>query len=307
MGMSKTFRAMVMWAGLGVAGVLVGCSRDDVEAVNMALEGDQAKKGGDFDGAISKYEQATKLDPTNPLLFEKLGDAYEKKEAWDKVASTMATATRLNPKNAKYWFKRGKALKEQAEKGVIGWEEAKDPLEKCIAADPNKEDCYETLGEVMLHLDDEQRALENWTKAIQHNPDELTFYAPLASLYIALGYYDQAQAVLKEGISRAKKPDATGMVSMHQLTALVAQAKDDKPGQAAALEKAKAADTEGANPEILFNLGSTYAVMTPPKKQEAAQMLKAFQTRGCKGGKAMRYKAQCDQAQTLLLTVGGGQ
>lgn len=299
-------RATVGLVGLLLFGAVTGCNRDDIEAINLAAEGDQMKKV-DIDGAVSRYDQATKLDPTNPLLFEKLGDAYEKKEAWDKVASTMATATRLNPKNAKYWFKRGKALARQAEAGPLKWDEAKEPLEKCIEADPNYEDCYSYLGSVMLNLDDEQRALENWTKAIQHNPDELTFYAPLASLYIALGYYDQASAVVNEGISRAKTPDAVGLVSLHQLAGKIAQAKGDMAGVAAALEKAKMADTEGQAPEILFNLGSTYAVMEPPKKQEAAQMLKAFQNRACKGGRAMRYKAQCEQSQALLMKVGGDQ
>jgi tetratricopeptide (TPR) repeat protein len=298
-------RATVRLFGLLALGVVAACSRNDIEAINLAAEGDQIKKM-DIDGAASKYDQATKLDPTNPLLFEKLGDAYERKGAWDKLAATMATATRLNPKNAKYWYKRGRALEEQAIKGPLGWDESKEPLEKCIAIDPNYADCYYLLGEVMLHLDDEQRALENWTKAVQHDPNELTFYVPLAQLYISLGYYDQASAVLKEGLSRAAKPDTTGIVGLHQLTAVVAQAKGDLPGTAAALEKARAADTEGKSPEILFNLGSTYAVMTPPKKQEAAQMLKGFQTKACRGTKALMYKAQCDQAQSLLVTVGGG-
>jgi tetratricopeptide (TPR) repeat protein len=283
---------------------VAGCSRNDVEAINLAAEGDQLKRV-DLDGAISKYEQATKLDPTNPLIFHKLADAYEKKEAWDKVASTMAAAIRLNPKNATYWYKRGKALAMQAEKGPTSWDEAKEPLEKCIANDTNYEDCYYHLGEVMLQTDDEQRALENWTKAVQHNPQELIFYAPLAALYTDLGYYDQAAQVIKEGQSFIK-PDSKGVVNIYQLEARVAQAKGDLAGSAAALEKAKQADAEGAHPEILFNLGSTYAVMNPPKKQEALQMLKAFQTRGCKGAKAVKFKVQCDQAQTLIMNVGGG-
>ena len=81
--------------------------------------------------------------------------------------------------------------------------------------------------------------------------------------------------------------------------------KGDFASVAVLLEKAKAADAEGTHPEILFNLGSTYAVMTPPKKQEALQLLKAFSTRGCKGPKAAKFKAQCDQTQTLMMNLGG--
>ena len=46
--------------------------------------------------------------------------------------------------------------------------------------------------------------------------------------------------------------------------------------------------------------------MNPPKKQEALQMLKAFNTKACKGTKAARFKAQCEQSQTLMSQVGGG-
>ena len=101
------------------------------------------------------------------------------------------------------------------------------------------------------------------------------------------------------------KPTSTGLMSLYVLQGAAYQSKGDLASAAASLEKAKAADAEGAHPEILFNLGSTYAVMTPPKKQEALQLLKAFSTRGCKGPKAAKFKAQCDQTQTLMMNLGG--
>lgn len=300
-----TKRVTAPLLGMLLMGAAAGCSRSDIEAINLATEGDQMKKV-DLEGAIQKYEQATRLDPKNDLIFHKLADAYEKKEAWDKVASTMAQAIRLSPKNALYSYKRGKALAMQAEKGPTSWSEAKEPLEQCIQKDPNYADCYYYLGEVMLQLDDEQRALENWTKAVQHDPKELTFYAPLAELYTNLGLLNEAGQVVKEGQGFITPQSKMGVVPLYQHEGRVAQAKKDLATTVSALEKAKTADTEGAHPEILFNLGSTYAVMTPPKKQEALQMLKAFQARGCKGAKAQKFKAQCEQAQTLTMNLGGG-
>ena len=37
------------------------------------------------------------------------------------------------------------------------------------------------------------------------------------------------------------------------------------------------------HPEILYNLGSTYAVLNPPRKTEAIQLLKSFSVRACRG------------------------
>src|SRR6202453_1057038 len=78
---------------LVAAGVVsvAACSRNNIEAVNLANEGDQAK-GANVDEAISKYEQATKLDPDNARIWWKLVLAYEKKEEWQKEATACAHA-----------------------------------------------------------------------------------------------------------------------------------------------------------------------------------------------------------------------
>src|SRR5690606_12884374 len=111
------------------------------------------------DGAISKYEQATNLDPTNHKILGKLANAYKKKEAWDKVAATCAKAEKLAPKHANYFFLHGYALARAADSakggGGTGWADAKGPLEEAIRLDPNIADAYFELAEVHLHLDDE--------------------------------------------------------------------------------------------------------------------------------------------------------
>ena len=99
------------------------CSRNNIEAVNLANEGDQAK-GSNIDEAISKYEQATKLDPDNARIWWKLALAYEKKEDWQKMASACTKAEEAAEKadkkktHADYYFRQGYALEQLAEKGA---------------------------------------------------------------------------------------------------------------------------------------------------------------------------------------------
>jgi len=301
--MSRAFVNIVSAAVMAL--VLGGCSRAEVEAVNLAQEGDQAAKSNPNE-AISKYEQATKLDPNSHEIFFKLGKMYEKVEQWEKMSAAMGTAARLSPKHANYWYRKGYALKALAESAKTDpdWNAPKEPLEKCIKADPNFYDCYHDLGTVLMMLDDEQGALENWTKAIQHYPEELTFYGPLAELYVNLGYYDQAGAVLQAGIGYIK-PNAEGAVSLYILMAQVHQAKGDNANVVTSLEKAEQIDTEKKHPEIYFNLGSTYATMDESKKQKAISYLKAFHGYACKGGRAAKYKAECEQAVALIAKLGG--
>ena len=285
--------------------VEIGCSRNRQEAVLLANEGDKAVKV-DVEGAINKYDQATKLDPTSHPIFFKLAMAYRKKEDWDKVASTLSRATQLAPKYANYWFERGYALEQQARKKTVSYEESKEPYLKCIENDPNYADCYEQLGNVYLWTDDEQKALENYNKAIEHDPAEIRYYPQLADLYIRLGYFAEAEQVLKEAKSFAKEGDKY-MFGVHNLLASVYQERGNTAEMVTELEAAKAvASPEGSEAVmILWSLGSTYAKLDPPRKQEAIQMLKGFSARACKGAKAQSFKTECESAQTLVAGLGG--
>jgi tetratricopeptide (TPR) repeat protein len=283
----------------------LGCSRNRQEAVIIANEADKAAKV-DVEGAISKYEQATKLDPTNHQIFFKLAMAYRKKEDWDKAASTLSRATQLAPKYANYWFQRGYALEMQAKKKTISYEECKEPYQKCIENDPNFAECYAELGNAFLWTDDEQKALENYTKAIEHNPNEISYYNMLSDLYVRLGYMKEAEQVLKEAKSFAK-PGDRDLYGVHVILSQVYQDRNSMAEMVSELEAAKAvANPEGPEAvQILFSLGSTYAKLDPPRKQEAINMLKGFNARACKSAKSMMYKAECETTQALVTQMGG--
>src|SRR3954469_22436559 len=130
MKLLKSSTVAVIAAGLLT--FVSGCSRDRIEAINLANEGDQAVKVN-VEGAIQKYEQAVQLDPTNHRILWKLAVAYEKKEDWEKIASTLSRAVQVAPDFANYWFKRGNALIMQAEGGnPDAYEQAKEPLKECV-------------------------------------------------------------------------------------------------------------------------------------------------------------------------------
>ncbi|WP_437960071.1 tetratricopeptide repeat protein [Sorangium sp. So ce119] len=298
-------RAFLMVGLVAASAAGLGCSRHRQEAVILANQADK-EVAVNPEGAANKYEQATKLDSTNHRIFFKLAMAYKKKEEWDKVASTLARATQIAPKFANYWFERGWALEQQAKKKTISYEEAKEPYQKCIENDPNFADCYSQLGNVYLWTDDEQKALENLTKAIEHNPNEIRYYAALADLYTRLGYTKEAEQVLNEAKSFAKPGDKY-LFGIHSLLATVYQERGATAEMVAALEAARAA-APADGPEsvqILWSLGSTYATLDPPRKQEAIQMLKGFTTRACKGARAASFKTECETANTLVARLGG--
>ncbi|WP_394827190.1 tetratricopeptide repeat protein [Pendulispora albinea] len=287
--------------------VTTGCSRNNIEAVNLSNEGDKARQSN-IDEAISKYEQATNLDPTNHRIMWKLATAYQKKEAWDKVASTCSRAEKLAPKHANYFFLHGYALAKQAAKGPSGWADAKGPLATAIQLDPNYADAHFELANVLLHLDDEAGALQNYSEAIQKKPDEGAYYGPLADLYIRLNFFEQADQVLKEGVAFVKPDDVTAQFVLRSLAGEVKEVRGDFNGAIAefdAAKKACGACNEKGQQIAYFNLGFAYSKAQPPRKNEAVAQLTKFQTTVCKGSAANRYADECAQAQEILKQLNG--
>lgn len=299
-------RTLVKVALAAVMALSTACSRNNIEAVNLANEGDKAK-ATDIDGAISKYEQASNLDPTNHRILWKLALAYTKKEQWDKVASTCAKAEKLAPTYATYFFQHGLALARQAVKGPTTWAEAKGPLEQAIKLDANLADAHFELAEALLHMDDEQGALKSYSDAINAKPDEIAFYGPLADLLIRNLKVAEAEQVLKEGLTFAPEGHKH-LFAVHSLLGQIAEMKNDLPRAVAEYEAAKKSCgqcNEAGQQIAFFNLGAAYASLSPPRKSEAMAQLQSFQKMICKGAAAQRYADQCTQAQQLATKLGG--
>jgi tetratricopeptide (TPR) repeat protein len=288
-------------------GAATGCSRAHIDAINLANQGDQAVTVN-VSGAIAKYEEASRLDPSNHRIFWKLAMAYEKQEEWGKMESALSRAAAQAPEFAEYYYRRGYALIRTAEAGAKdAYEDAKQPLQKCVEIDPNYAECYHWLGVAMLWTGNEQAALDNYSKAIEHDPKIGYFYPPLAELYVHLRFYDEAEKVLKEGERLLEKvqKNKNALYAIYTLLSNVYQAKGDDAARINVLESANAVAGD-SHPEIAFNLGSTYAVMKPPKKDQAVRLLKSFNKRACAGSKgATTFKEQCEISQALVQKLGG--
>jgi tetratricopeptide (TPR) repeat protein len=293
-------------AALAFASLLsTACSRNHIEAINLANEADKSVKVN-VENAIAKYEQAVQLDPTNHHILWKLATAYEKKEDWDKMASTLSRATQVAPDFANYWYKRGLALVNQAEGGNRdAFEQAKEPLKKCLEKDANLAECYYLMGECLEWTDDEQGAVDAYSKAIQHDPSHGFFYPALAEIYLRFKLHTEAEQVLNEGAKMVQpnEKNLPKIYNMYILLANVALMKGDKNAQLAAVEKAEKFAGE-SHPEFSFDLGSTYATMDPPQKERAVRLLNQFTKRVCRGAGAKKFQEQCETSSSLLQKLG---
>jgi len=261
-----------------------GCNRNKQDAILLANEGDKAMKG-DIDAAIAKFDEATKLDPANHAIWNKLAQARWKKGDWAGTAAAFAGAIKAEsdstkdhkPTFANYFEGRGYALEQRATlKKEIEIKEAEEPYQKCVEIDPNYASCYFGLGNVYLGLDDEQKALDYYTRAIEHDPTQVMYYGPLAQLYLSLGYLKEGEDVLKAAKKYSKPDDPDPKNRQYMSTNCIRLAnvmlqRGDLEGAAKELELSKST-APGDSPEavrVLYALGNVYADLNPPRKQDA--------------------------------------
>jgi hypothetical protein len=178
--------------------------------------------------------------------------------------------------------------------------QAKEALAKCIEREPKRSDCHLLLGEARELSDDEQGALHAYTAAVEHEPSAPHVYVPLAATYLRFKLLAEAEQVLREGVARvpSELANAAGILRLYRLLAVVADARGDRAAMLGALEAG--AREGGSDPELDFELGTTYATLVPPRTADALQALKRFNQRVCRGGAAVAYQEQCQIAAQLL-------
>jgi tetratricopeptide (TPR) repeat protein len=313
-------KVRTMLTGFALLGSVLstGCNRNKQEAIILANKGDISVDSNPGD-AIQKYEEAVKLDENHQILY-KLAKAYRKKEDWEKVQSTLQRATSKAPTFANYWFELGLAVEMQAkkpEKGGAKWSDAVEPYTKCVEADPNDERCLAHLAEAYYFSDDEQKALQRLSEAVEKRPADgdmtkkcvddpavecsLNHYTSLAHRYILLDYLKEAEQVLNAAVEMADPKDKR-LYNVYTLLAEVYGEQHDTDKMVKALEKAR--EVREDEPGLLFNLGMAYAQVNPPKKAEALARLKGFTARACTKD-AAKYRKECDQANTVVQKLSG--
>lgn len=223
------------------------------------------------------------------------------------MAQTLARAELLAPGFATYPFKRGVALLFLAETTtdhavrLRASEQAVAALRRCVAIDPAFADCHHLLAETLHAGNRLQAALEHYDRAIRADPTVARFYPPYADALVALKEYDAAHRVVSEGLRVLPLTDQSRphVYSLHVLAARVHQARGERTSMLQALQTALAMEAE-VRPELLFELGTTYARATPadPRWRE---LLGRFWVLVCRGSAAAKYADQCEIVQARLM------
>ncbi len=221
-------RKLSLLAVLGLV-LLTGCpSKDLKNSIDRTNEGVKAINRRDYEVAIGKLEEATKLYSDNHTAWYNLGLANDALKKYDLAAKSYEKAVSLSAKDAMYHMKHGIAMYkaivnealEKAENARKADEHNTDKtpidpntldltganldpaiseLEQAIALNGELFRAYFYIGKIRRHQDDAQKAAEAFTKAIDLGPREVDPYIALGELYRRWNLTEEAIKVLSQG------------------------------------------------------------------------------------------------------------
>jgi len=155
----------------------------------------------DRDQAMRAYDQASKLDPSNPLPFRAKAALYAAVGRWTPAIEHMKAYVVKKPED----LKGRKALIQYRIKGRQ-YEKADKELEAFLAKNPNDAQAL-LLKAVLYRLSGRPaRAVAIATQAIKKHPEFAEALSVRARAYIVLGELEMAKTDLETARSLSKKP-----------------------------------------------------------------------------------------------------
>lgn len=173
--------------------------------IYMQLEGDILYANKDYAGAFTSYEKVAKSNLASPAIFFSAAKAKEMAQADPNEVIALLDScialctTPMTSDNAPYLLERARMYMEtqQYRPAMLDY----DAYYNAVKGNVN-DVFYYYREQAGLHAKQFQRALDDISKAIEINPDDMTYRAELAVVNIRVGRYEEAINVLKEVIAK---------------------------------------------------------------------------------------------------------
>jgi len=193
-------------------------------------------KKGEYDKAIDDCNKAIELQPNYSPAFNNLGAAYYEKGDYEHAISYLNWALHLNPYSGKAYYNRGLVhfkLRDY-DLALLDFDQAIKVTPESINAIYQKKPTFEhslfneevtnrmrdlldeadlpliymNRGKVYCIKGDYEKAIADFNKAIQLQPDLASAYYYRGVAYLAQGYFEQAVFNLKKVLELNNDPEA---------------------------------------------------------------------------------------------------
>jgi hypothetical protein len=283
----------------------LGCSRNNIEAVNLANEGDKAKSRQRRRGHL-EVRAGRQLDPTNHRILWKLALAYTEEGRVGEGRVDLPEGRKLAPTFANYFFQHGLALARMAVRapGELGRREGAPRGGDPEGREHRRRALRARRGALTSTTSSRRSARTRRPSRRSPTTSRSTSRSPTSTSGSATSTRPSRSS------RRASRSRRTATSSCSGCTASRAASRSrraTRPARSREYEAAKKACgpcNEAGQQIAFFNLGAAYAQLSPPKKSEAMQQIGSFQKMVCKGAAAKRYEDQCAYAQQIATKLG---
>lgn len=194
------------------------------------LVGLLSQQTGNLDAAITAYQEAIALCPTEAKLYNNLGTALKAKGAYAAATEAYQQALFHQPHYPEVYLNLGNLAQQQGESQTaiahyqsalrqhpyyadalhnLGWvyqqqgqfQEAIAHYRQAIAQSPNNPEFHNAMGNVLQRLQQFEAALPHYQEAIALRPDDPAFYSNLGAAYQELGRLPESAQYYRRAIA----------------------------------------------------------------------------------------------------------
>ncbi|OUL20046.1 tetratricopeptide repeat protein [Nostoc sp. 106C] len=174
------------------AQVLLAQARNP-EVKQMLEEGRRLVDTGDYNGAISVYQQAAGLEPKNAKIHSGIGYLYAQQGNFQAALAAYRRALAINPNNGDFYYAVGYI------KGNMGdTSGAKEAYRRAIQLNRNNVNAYLGLAVTQSRLGDYQAAGWAYEQAINLDRNNAQTYELMGSMYKQRRQAKQASNLLNK-------------------------------------------------------------------------------------------------------------
>ena len=167
----------------------------NVTAEEHFKKANKARNQGDFETAITNYNEAIRLKPDYVFAFNDRGAVYYLQGEYEKAIADCDEAIRLNENHASAFNTRGLVRNElgSPKEAIADYSEA-------IRLNPNGADALSNRGNAYRELGDFKNSFADHNKAILLNPNHADAFCNRGYAYQGLGDFEKAIADYDEAV-----------------------------------------------------------------------------------------------------------
>ncbi|MFC1500168.1 tetratricopeptide repeat protein [Candidatus Zixiibacteriota bacterium] len=162
---------------------------------------------GDGTAALDDLEEAARLAPESPEVWNDLGVVYLQKGQWEEAVPAFSRAVELQPDLGEAWANLGMIAFRDA-----NWEEAAVNLDRARVAGASDAQVGFNLGSARVNLNDYAGAEEAFRSNLREWPRHADSYIALAALLERDGRLQEALQLLESGRMAVPDDSRFGMI-----------------------------------------------------------------------------------------------